>query len=181
MDPAEARRRSATICERIRSLEEFRRAAVVMVYLPIRLEVDTEPLIRAAWDAGKTVLAPKVNWRRRRLAPVEFHSLDEGLVPGRYGIREPVGGEAFPPESIDLVIVPAFAYDRRGNRLGKGGGFYDRFLASDALRATSCGAGFDEQLLDTLPINSQDIPVDLLVTDTELLRFTDDDAQERTP
>ena len=190
MEPSAAQRRSRAICRTACGLGEFRRARAVMVYLPIREEVDTEPLVRAVWDAGKTALAPKVYWKDHHMTPIAIHSLDEGLAEGSYGIREPIGGKPFPLEEIDLVIVPAVAYDRCGNRLGKGGGFYDRFLASERLRATPCGLAFDEQLLDSLPVTPQDRPVRLLVTDTEVLRFSLDagaaaadaaDTQESNP
>jgi 5-formyltetrahydrofolate cyclo-ligase len=151
--------------------------------------VNTEPLVHAAWDAGKTVLAPKVYWKDHHMTPIAIHSLDEGLAEGAYGVREPIGGRPFDPEQIDMVIVPAVAYDRRGNRLGKGGGFYDRFLAAGALRARACGLAFDEQLLDALPVGPHDEPVGMVVTDTDVLRFTGEPGaapgagqrQERNP
>ncbi|MGC9453596.1 MAG: 5-formyltetrahydrofolate cyclo-ligase [Phycisphaerae bacterium] len=172
MDAVELRRRSEKVCERISRLEEFRRAEVVMAYLPIVAEVDVEPLILHAWDAGKTVLAPRVHWKHRRITPTVLNSLRDGLAEGRYGVREPLGGEVFDIERIDLVIVPAVAYDRSGNRLGRGAGFYDRFLASCRPATIACGAAFDEQVLEKIPVTDNDMPVDLIVTDTEVLRFS---------
>ena len=96
--------------------------------------------------------------------------LEEGMIVNQ-GIREPAGGEAWPIEQIDLVVVPALAYDRSGNRLGRGGGFYDRFLAQPALRAVRCGLAFSKQVVQELPVGPNDHPVDLLVTDAEVLRF----------
>jgi 5-formyltetrahydrofolate cyclo-ligase len=187
MDPAAAERRSRAICRTVCGLEEFRRARAVMVYLPVREEVNTEPLVHAAWEAGKTVLAPKVYWKDHHMTPIAIHSLDEGLAEGSYGVREPIGGRPFEPEAIDMVLVPAVAYDLQGNRLGKGGGFYDRFLATAGLRARACGLAFDEQVAPELPVGPHDEPVGMLVTDTDVLRFTGesgsapDSAQRQEP
>ena len=126
----------------------------------------------AAWRSGKTVLSPKVVWELRQMVPTEIHSLEEGLVRTRQGLREPAEGRQWPDEDIDLIVVPALAYDRSGNRLGRGGGFYDRFLARPGLRATTCGLAFDEQLVDSVPVHTKDYPIDVLVTDRGVLRFS---------
>ena len=104
------------------------------------------------------------------MSAVEIRSLEDDFTPGAFGIREPVG-EPWPIDGIDLIVVPALAYDRRGNRLGKGGGFYDRFLALPSRRGVPCGLGFDEQLLDEVPTDDHDHPIDMVVTDKEVLRF----------
>ena len=75
------------------------------------------------------------------------------------------------PQDIDLIVAPALAIDRHGRRLGRGGGYYDKFLAQPALRATICAFVFAEQLLDDLPHLPHDQPVDMVVTDAEVLRF----------
>ena len=162
--------KSLTVCEALLATEEFRSARVIMLYAPIPMEVDAEPIARAAWQAGRSVLVPKVQWQQRRMVAVAIGSMDD-LVPGRFGIREPAGDEAWPADKIDFIIVPALAYDRRGNRLGRGGGFYDRFLAEAGCNAVTCGLAFDEQLVDQVPIHDNDIPVNMLVTDKEVLRF----------
>ena len=102
---------------------------------------------------------------------VEIRSFDDGLVEGRFGIREPGSGSPRPFEDIDLIVVPALAYDRTGGRLGRGGGFYDRFLARDDMRAVRCGLGFDEQVTEQLPTHAHDLPVAIVVTDRQVLRF----------
>lgn len=184
VDPADVERRSRAICRTVRGLVEFRDAGVVMAYMPIIPEVDVESLAEAAWQGGKTVAVPKVDRAQRRMTPIVIRSLTDGFVNGSYGIREPGEGEELDPDRIDLVIVPAVAYDRRGNRLGRGGGFYDRFLAICSPPAVACGVAFDEQLLEELPVTDNDRPVDLLVTESEVLRFSKstaaDDTQERT-
>ena len=167
----QAKAKSYAACEALIKLPEFLNARVVMLYLPIPHEMDTAEIALHAWQQGKVVLAPKVNWAQRHMLAVQINSLDDGLEDGGHGVRQPVAGEPWPVEEIGLVIVPALAYDARGGRLGRGGGFYDRFLAEQGMDAVKCGLGFHEQVVDELPMHSHDWPVDLLVTDQCVRRF----------
>ena len=170
--PAEAAAiKSRAACSAFAALAEFRDASTVMLYMPIAMEVDTVELTLAAWQADKTVLMPKVTLEPRRMSAVQVRSFEDDFTVGAFGIREPAGAEAWPVDGIDLIVVPALAYDRCGNRLGKGGGFYDRFLALPSRRGVPCGLGFDEQLLDEVPTDDHDQPIDMVVTDREVLRF----------
>jgi 5-formyltetrahydrofolate cyclo-ligase len=170
--PAEAvTEKSRAACSGLIAQEEFRNADVVMIYLTIPGEVDTGELALVTWQHEKTVLVPKVDREQRHMIAVEIRSLETGFVAGSYGIREPVEGEPYPPEDIDLIVVPALAYDRLGSRLGRGGGFYDRFLAHPGVRAVKCGLGFEDQIVDELPTRAHDYPLDMLVTDKQVLRF----------
>ena len=171
MSPAEAEAGSARTCAAAASLAEFLTAQTVMLYHPIPGELDCLPLVREAWRRGKTVLLPKVSAAERRMAAVCWRSPDDEMTAGAFGIREPARGEPWPVGDLDLVIVPVLACDRRGVRLGRGGGFYDRFLARDALRATTCGLAFARQLVDALPAEAHDVPLGIVVTDRDVLRI----------
>ncbi len=103
------------------------------------------------------------------MLPVICAEGDEDLFHPEHGLRQPAGVEPEPIELIDLLIVPALAFDRQCNRLGRGGGFYDRFLARPELKAITVGVAFAEQIVETLPIHPNDRPVDLVVTDKEIL------------
>jgi len=76
-----------------------------------------------------------------------------------------------PIKDIDLVIAPALGFDRKGNRLGRGGSYYDRFFANEELKAPRCGFAFAEQVVDLVPVTEQDKPVDFLVTNDEVIYF----------
>jgi 5-formyltetrahydrofolate cyclo-ligase len=169
-----AARGSEAACRRLIELPEFRAARVVMIYLAMPEEVDTAAIALAAWRDEKAVLAPRVSWEQRHMLPIEIHSLSSGLLRARYGAPEPESGEPWPLEDIDLVVTPALAFDRRGGRLGRGAGFYDRFFAETLVRATRCGLAFAEQVLPELPVHAHDCPIDILVTDAEVLRFQHD-------
>lgn len=179
MPPADAESKSHQACHKVMALESFRSARAVMLYMPLPGEVDTAELALASWRDGKTVLAPKVSWEQRHMIPMRIHSLDDPFETNEDGgFREPTDGEPWPVDRIDFIIVPALAFDRRGHRLGRGAGFYDRFLARPEVRAVACGLGFGEQLVDELPIHDNDWPVNLLVTDREVLTFDNQPAYE---
>lgn len=87
------------------------------------------------------------------------------------GIREPVEGMPVPVSDIDLVVVPGLAFDEQGNRLGRGRGFYDRFLSHPDFHGTSCALALEDQVVPNIPIGPSDVCVDMLVTDVRVRRF----------
>jgi len=174
LPPAEAAHKSRLACQRLLNLAEFRRAGVVMSYMPIRGEVDATEINQAVLRHGKTLLLPRVYRDPPRLAAIACHSLTEPMERGSYQILEPAEGPAWPVERIDLIVVPAVAYDLRGFRLGRGGGFYDRFLSQPLLRAVTCGLAFAEQVLPEVPTAEHDQPIQMLAGEAEVLRFTAD-------
>ncbi|MBN1342470.1 MAG: 5-formyltetrahydrofolate cyclo-ligase [Phycisphaerae bacterium] len=170
IDPEELRTRSAEACHLLEEQPEFHRAEVVMLFFSLTAEIDTTPLILRAWQDRKRVLAPKVSWEQRRMLPIEVTSAAD-IHEVRMGIREPIRGVPFPVGEIDLVILPGLAFDHVGNRLGRGKGFYDRFLAHKDYRAVSCALAIEEQIVDSVPVGPHDMPIDMLVTDKEVRRF----------
>jgi 5-formyltetrahydrofolate cyclo-ligase len=163
--PEQRSSRSRKACEYLASTSEFQDASVIMMFLSLPKEIDTSQAILAAWQLGKTVVAPKVLWQERHMIPVEIHSLDAGCETEASGLRNPISGVPTPLEQIDLVVTPGLGFDRSGNRLGWGGAYYDKFFAHEQLTATRCGFGFAEQLLDSVPATEHDQPVDFVVTD----------------
>lgn len=150
---------------------EYIKAEVILVFLSLPTEIDTSPLVLRAWQDRKRVLAPKVSWSQRRMMPVEIRSLTDDLAISQMGIREPVSGIPFPTSTIDLLIVPGLGFDEYGNRLGRGRGFYDRFLAHPEFRGIACAMAFEEQMTPLVPAGPLDRHVDMLVTDKKIRRF----------
>jgi len=163
--------KSLRAAHRLFEQPEFVKAEVIMVFLSLPTEVDTAPIVLRAWQNRKRVLAPKVSWSQRRMMPVEVRSLTEDLAVSQMGIREPMSGVPFPVSLIDLVIVPGLAFDEFGNRLGRGRGFYDRFLAHPEFDGIACALGFEEQIVPTVPVGPLDRHVDMVVTDEKVRRF----------
>lgn len=115
------------------------------------------------WGTKKHFYLPRVNGVNLDILPYDRSRLEFGA----FHIEEPVGDELTDPAEIELIVVPAVAYDRRGNRLGRGKGFYDRLLSTT--KATKIGVGYDFQLVDEIAVEPHDVPVDMVITQTEVL------------
>jgi 5-formyltetrahydrofolate cyclo-ligase len=171
MTDADRHAKSTTLCGLIAATPEFLAARVIMLYLSTPLEVDTAPLALRAWQAGKTVVVPKVAWDQRRMLPVEITSLHDQMTSTGNGIKEPIAGRPMPVEFIDMVLVPGLGFTNNGFRIGRGMGFYDRFLAQPDFVGLSCGLAFSEQIVKELPLLDHDVPLSMLATDRGVARF----------
>jgi 5-formyltetrahydrofolate cyclo-ligase len=168
---ADKHSRSIASCGWLTRTTDFQNARVVMIYLSTPEEVDTAPLALRCWQTGKTVVAPKVSWDQKRMLPVEISSLQTGLTHTGPGISEPISGKPVPIDLIDLVIVPGLGFTPTGLRIGRGLGFYDRFLAQSDFIGRSCGLAFEDQIVETLPTLDHDVPLSMLVTEQGVRRF----------
>ena len=166
--------KSSQACRRLVSTQQFQNSAVIMMYLSLPQEADTSEAILYAWQQGKTVAVPKVFWEDRHMIPVQINSLESDFSTEVSGLRNPVKGVPVPFSDIDLVVTPALGFDKKGNRLGRGGAYYDRFFANEQLCAQRCGFGFSEQVVESLPVTGTDKPMDFLVTDEKILYFNPD-------
>ena len=142
---------AAHLLERFAQLPEVLAADTVMVFCGVGREPDTAPLIRTLLERGQKVALPVCLPGRRLEARVI--SDESQLAPGKFGIPEPTT-PAYDGE-IDLVIVPAVAFDAKGRRLGRGGGYYDRFIKKQT-HAVLVGVGYDFQLVDEVPAARHD-------------------------
>ena len=161
LGPTEIARRSAQACGHLIDLRP--RPKAVMAYLALPGEADPAAAIASWRAAGVPVAAPKVNWSNRTMQPA---LLGGELVTGRHGLREP------PPDAsllelneIGLVVVPGLGFSAGGARLGRGGGFYDRFLARLPAGTETVGLVLSCQLMDEIPTDAHDRAVDMVVTE----------------
>lgn len=160
---------SRRIADNVESMDAFRNATTVMAYWPFRNEVDTSLLVRAALENGKRVILPRTIKSERRLATHIVTDIDRDLKPGAYGIMEPLPElQEAAANEIEFVVVPGLVFDRAGNRIGYGGGYYDRFLPQ-LHRAAKVAVAFDLQLVKRVPAESMDRPVDYIVTEKEVI------------
>ena len=147
-----------------------RRPAVtaLMLYAPLATEVDVTPLLPWARRQGLVVLLPRVDPVRQAMEARVVEGWDD-TVPGPWGLRQPHEGcPAYPVDAGTLVVVPGLAFDRQGWRLGRGGGYYDRFLARHPA-AWRAGVAPAAMVLAAVPRDALDRRMDLVVTDTEVL------------
>ncbi|HEY1686869.1 MAG TPA: 5-formyltetrahydrofolate cyclo-ligase [Tepidisphaeraceae bacterium] len=171
MSEADRKTRSSAACNLLAASPEFAAARVVMLYLSMPSELDTAALALKCWQQGKTVVVPKVSWDGKRMLPVEIHSLQTSMTTSGMGVREPAAGQPVPTEFIDLVIVPGLGFTAKGHRIGRGMGFYDRFLATPEFVGLTCGLAFEQQIVPQLPLQEHDVPLSMLVTDANIRRF----------
>ncbi len=166
-DPLKREEKSRVIQEKLLSSEEFRVSRTVMIYVSLPTEVNTEYVVSKALEQGKRVAVPYLGPDSETITASELVAI-ENLEQGPYGISQPVSGleGAVPLEEIDLIVVPAIAYDNSNMRLGRGKGYYDRFLSEPALSSvTTIGLAFSFQLKQTLPSDSHDRPVTMVITE----------------
>lgn len=159
------------ICQKILTLPEYHNAKTIFTFVGTRDEIDTTCLIEAALQAGKTVGVPKSS-DGGIMAVYAIRGIQD-LHPGRFGILEP-GEDAIPVaiESIDFCVIPCMACDLKGNRLGHGGGYYDRYLSRRRMdTAVVC---YHELILPEVPVMAHDIPIDRVVTEQAVVELDRD-------
>lgn len=185
------RRRAAGLAAaaRVADLPFMHTARTVMAFLSLPTEIETWPIIRAAWRRGQRIVVPRIErlacaslprpgepGPRGEIVPVVLEpsdapsaALHPAVRPGPMGILEAPGAPPAPAAEIDVVLAPCQAVDRRGRRLGKGGGFYDRFLSRPDLAARVAVLALQEQLIEAVPTAAWDRPVEVIVTDAETI------------
>jgi 5-formyltetrahydrofolate cyclo-ligase len=171
--PPEVRKvKNRLIRERLLSLDEFKNASVIFFFASFRTEVDTTELIKTSLSAEKRVVLPKVEKDRQELLLYEIRDFGE-LSPGYMDIPEPpVRERRMSINDVDLVIIPGAGFDISGSRIGYGGGYYDRLLAGLQKTVPVIAPAFEEQVVDALPSEPHDIRVQMIVTDSRLIRCT---------
>jgi len=164
--PAQAEAAAERCRELLLDLEWLARARRIALYAALPGEIPTRALFESLAARGCELLLPRTVGDRLEFAPAGRWS---DLRPGRLGILEPAGAPATPLAEGDLVLVPGLAFDHQGWRLGRGGGYYDRALAA-AGRARVVGLAYAFQLVDAVPHDSHDRPVDAIVTEEGCVR-----------
>jgi 5-formyltetrahydrofolate cyclo-ligase len=162
----EKSRKSDIIRNRLFNEEEFKKAKVVMFYVSLKDEVDTCIMIDEALKAGKRVCVPVILKEEKKLIAGEIHNRLKDLESQHFGIYQPRYDRVkeVPLDDIDLVVVPGVAFDKKNIRLGRGHGYYDRFLSGLPKTTKAIGLAFDFQVLEDLPQDPHDIPVSKIIT-----------------
>jgi 5-formyltetrahydrofolate cyclo-ligase len=171
MDPRERSRQEDALAERLGSLPGFTKAQSVMLYVTaFPEEIDTTPLLRLVLELGKRLVCPRVDSTAHRLRLYQIEDLASDFTPGVLGIREPCPGRPeLMPDQIDWLLVPGLAFDERGFRLGRGGGYYDRFLPTLSRATVRWALAFEPQYVDSLPIEPHDQRLDGVATPSRIL------------
>jgi 5-formyltetrahydrofolate cyclo-ligase len=169
---SEIEQKSEDITDQLLILHEYVRARGIACYLNKDSEVNTRSLIRKALDQEKRVLVPVVKKGDIELFFSEIKDLGKELAPGTFGILEPKPEFVRPVDldAIDVIFVPGIAWDRDGYRLGWGRGYFDRAIKKLPPHVRSAGLAFNLQLINRVPRDQFDVPVDMIVTETRVIR-----------
>ncbi len=160
----EGLRKSRLIGEQLWKLPAIQKARTILFYASIPGEVDTWAMIEKALLSGKRVALPIVEHNQRKLIPAIISSMED-VHNGTYGIAQPYldPQKVLKLKDIDAVVVPGLAFDRSNNRLGRGAGYYDRFLSSLPETIATVGLAFDFQITESLPIGAHDMPLQQII------------------
>ncbi len=178
LSAAERRQRSERACQALARQQVFQRAQRIACFLPNDGEPDPTPLITLAWSLGKAVYLPLLSEVRHDHLQFAPFTPDTPLVENRFGIPEPRASQRrmLPARCLDLVLTPLVAFDEAGNRLGMGGGYYDRSFAFLRYRRfwrkpRLVGMAFTFQRVAALPAQAWDVPLYAVVTEEGFMRL----------
>jgi 5-formyltetrahydrofolate cyclo-ligase len=168
--PAVKKIKDKAIEERLFSLNEFKTAKTISFFASFRSEVDTVGMIKRSLEAGITVVLPRVEGKD--LVLYQIKGLHE-LVPVYMGIPEPsvlTDDRRIHVNDVDAIIMPGAVFDETGNRIGYGGGFYDRLLAELQKPVPIIAPTYEEQVIESVPTDPHDKKVSIIITDSREIR-----------
>jgi len=152
--------KSEKIKSNLFNLQYYKHSKTAMFFVSFNSEVHTHDMIKESLK-NKTVILPKV--AQHEIEPSVVIDFDN-LIPGKFGVLEPIEAMKIAHKNIDLVLVPGIVFDKEGHRVGYGFGYYDKFLRKMP-KAVKIGLAFDFQIVDKLPKETHDVPVDMVVTE----------------
>lgn len=152
------------IFNRLINLDLYKEAKNIFIYLSFGSEIDTNPIIDRALEDGKEVYIPKIYKSNKEMKAIRLNSFED-LEENSMGILEPKDDSNFiDKENIDLIIVPGAVFDLEGNRIGYGGGYYDRFLSNIKDKRNKVALAYDLQIVENIEAEEHDIKVDYIIT-----------------
>ena len=147
-------------------MKEFKDSKVVMFYVSFNSEVDTHEMIKEALKSKRIAVPKVVEGEMQSALIIDF---DQMIPSGKFNILEPIELLKIEPKNISLIIIPGIAFDRKGHRIGYGYGYYDKFLRKIS-KAVKIGIAFDFQIVDKIPNEAHDVPLDSIVTEKEVIK-----------
>ncbi|WP_051309163.1 5-formyltetrahydrofolate cyclo-ligase [Desulfogranum japonicum] len=177
LSPLEQEQKSRRINNILFSSQPYIQAESVFTYLHFRSEVQTSMLVEKILLDNKRLYVPKVDPVEHTMEAVEITDPVKDLTIGYMGIAEPgkdVGKTADSHgELMDLIVVPGAVFDIKGNRIGYGGGFYDKFFSKHSGKTFRLALAYDLQIVSSIPVETHDVPMDCLVSEDNIFFFTD--------
>ncbi|WP_179194782.1 5-formyltetrahydrofolate cyclo-ligase [Bacillus sp. EAC] len=166
-------KRSKQIIDQLMEIDVWKNADIVATTMPMEHEINTNYLIQSCWMQNKTVVVPKCNHKTREMQFFKIKSFSD-LQVGYFGIQEPIEDscEKISKENIDLIVVPGVAYTIKGDRLGYGGGFYDRYLEN--YNGDLVSLAYEIQIIETIPTEKHDCSIPIIITETSTIKTSPD-------
>ena len=173
IDIVEKEKMDRKICDKFYESKYYRDAKNIFIYISYDSEINTKEIINKALIDNKKIYVPRTEFKTRLMDAVEIISLDN-LIESEYGILEPSIEEPhIEPNELDLIVVPGVAFDRNGGRIGYGAGFYDRYFKKinkdNIKKIQKLALAYDFQILEKVPMNEQDVPVNYIITEKEFI------------
>ncbi|NMB26820.1 MAG: 5-formyltetrahydrofolate cyclo-ligase [Tissierellia bacterium] len=164
--------KSKIIANNLFNLNQYKKANFIFSFISFKDEVNTHEIIKKSISIGKRVGVPIPVPKTKELKVSELIDFDKELDLGFYNILTPKDKyiRIVPPQLVDLVLVPGVAFDKRGYRVGYGGGYYDRFFNNINKDIIKIGLCYEMQILSEVPKNSHDIPIDFILTEKRLIQ-----------
>ena len=167
--------KSQSIISTLTNLEEYKNSETIMCYIDFKGEVITSDILNSDINRNKTICVPIISNAEdgsRHIIASVLKDTESELCKGCFGIMEPKSEyiRLLEPQKIDLVIVPGVVFDEKRNRIGFGAGFYDRFLRNVRNDCVKVGLAYEFQVVDDVPVNDFDIPMDIIITEKRIIR-----------
>ncbi len=140
----------------------------ILLYAPLAEELDVWALLHETIASGRIAALPRFDGASGTYFACRIQDASADLSVGQFGIREPNERCSQVAEGLDLILVPGVAFDLKGGRIGRGGGYYDRLLAS--VTGLKCGVAFDQQIIEDVPMEGHDLRMNYVLTPTRLFR-----------
>ena len=177
MLPAARTAASHAIIEKVCALPNYQKASVVLIYMGFGSEIETQTLLEHILADAKMAVLPRVDRASQSLILHVVRNMSE-LVPGKWGtwgICEPhADAPSMLINDIEFMLMPGVAFDRSGNRLGYGRGYYDKLLLASSPALARVAAGFSCQIVDAVPAGPNDQKIDMIITENEIIKLTHD-------
>lgn len=172
----EIQKKSSAIFNTLSNMKFYTNANNVMLYVSFGSEVLTKPIIDDLLQQRKRVFVPVTVPKTKELIVSELKSFEDDLEIGHFGVMEPKKDALRPvdPTIIDLIVVPGVAFDKEGYRVGYGGGYYDRFIPRLTDQTPKVSLAFEMQLIDKVPTDKYDIPVEYIITEKQSIEIKKD-------
>jgi 5-formyltetrahydrofolate cyclo-ligase len=168
--------KSIKIAEKLIKSDKYQQSEKIMLYISTNSEVQTRGIIEYSLKTNKKVFVPLIIQDKHEIIPSLIKNYETEIAPGSLGIFQPKEEfqRYFPADILDLVIVPGVAFSEKGHRLGRGGGYYDRFLKRLSKGACTIGLAFEMQIVKELSLEKNDMPVDCIITEERIIQTNQD-------